>query len=62
MRIGGVSRQNPWVVVHHPSVVLCVLLRMTCRWPDLQEGVLTAPDCVMVLSERLQMFRDTEVR
>jgi hypothetical protein len=32
-----------------------------CRWPDLQAGVLMAPDCVMVLSERLQMFRDTEV-
>ncbi|KAF8065931.1 Aspm [Scenedesmus sp. PABB004] len=30
------------------------------RWPELLPGVLTAPDCVMVLSERLQMFRDTE--
>jgi hypothetical protein len=38
-----------------------VLLCLSHRWPDLQAGVLTAPDCVMVLSERLQMFRDTEV-
>jgi hypothetical protein len=38
-----------------------VLVWLRCRWPDLQAGVLMAPDCVMVLSERLQMFRDTEV-
>ncbi|WIA17341.1 hypothetical protein OEZ85_014204 [Tetradesmus obliquus] len=31
-----------------------------CRWPDLLPGVLHAPDCIIVLSERLQMFRDTE--
>jgi len=45
-----------------PDILVCCLAGGCCRWPDLQAGVLMAPDCVMVLSERLQMFRDTEVR
>jgi hypothetical protein len=43
------------------SAAVCVSVYV-CRWPDLLPGVLHAPDCIIVLSERLQMFRDTEVR
>lgn len=37
------------------------ILHNICHWRDLLPAVLASPDCVAVLSERLQMFRDTEV-
>jgi hypothetical protein len=37
------------------------VLHNVARWRDLAPLVLAAPDCVAVLSERLQMFRDMEV-
>lgn len=51
----GTLNAKPALPVH------VLLLLPPSRWPDLQVGVLQTPDCVMVLSERLQMFRDTEV-
>lgn len=37
------------------------VLHNVARWRELVPAVLDAPDCVAVLSERLQMFRDMEV-
>ena len=33
-----------------------------CRYSELLPSVFRAEDCIETLSEKLQMFRDTEVR
>ena len=48
----------------HESTLLALLgvLANLCRYPELLGAVFKTVDCVEVLSEKLQMFRDTEVR
>ena len=55
----GCNRSQPHVdLLRHANAILAHV----ARYQQLQPALLASPDCVQVIAEQLQMFRDREVR
>lgn len=54
----GCNRSQPHVdLLRHANAILANV----ARYQQLHQALLASPDCVQVIAEQLQMFRDREV-